>query len=168
MSKPVRPASVRTVEALADECARWRRAGDVVVLANGAFDLLHVGHVRYLAGARAHGDRLIVAVNSDRSVRSSKGAGRPIVPEEERVEIVASLRGVDRVCLFDTPTVAPVLEALRPAVHAKGTDYTADTVPERNVVAAYGGETVIVGDPKDHATSDVIATILERFRVRPG
>ena len=154
---------LRDLGELARECAAWNRQGLVVVLVNGAFDLLHVGHLRYLAGARGLGDRLVAAVNSDRSVRASKGELRPIVPEAERVEILSHLWMVDRICLFDDATVARVLELLRPAVHAKGTDYTADSVPEREVVAAYGGRTVICGDPKDHATTDLIGIILERF-----
>jgi rfaE bifunctional protein nucleotidyltransferase chain/domain len=151
------------LDGLVDECARWRQRGFKVVLVNGAFDLLHVGHLRYLASASELGDRLIAAVNSDRSVRQCKRPGRPIMPQAERVEILSHLWMVDRICLFDDPTVAQVLEALRPDVHAKGTDYTVETVPEREVVEAYGGETVICGDPKNHASTDLIATIVERF-----
>jgi len=154
---------LRSLASLAEECASWRRAGLRTVLGNGAFDLLHVGHVRYLAAARALGDRLVVAVNSDLSVRRSKGAGRPVMPERERVEILGHLWMVDRICLFDEPTVSELLLTLRPEVHAKGTDYTVDTVPEREVVASYGGTTVICGDPKDHATTDLISLILHRF-----
>jgi rfaE bifunctional protein nucleotidyltransferase chain/domain len=153
----------RTLADLADERDAWRREGLRVVLANGAFDLLHVGHVRYLASARTLGDRLVVAVNSDLSVRQSKGAGRPIVPEAERIEILSHLWMVDRIVAFDEPTVTGVLLTLRPEIHAKGTDYTVDTVPEREVVRSYGGETAICGDSKDHATSDLIGIILERF-----
>ncbi len=156
-------AKLRTIDELTAECAGWRKGGLVVVLANGAFDVLHVGHLRYLEGARALGDRLIVAVNSDRSVQAGKGELRPIIPEDERIEILSHLEMVDRLCLFDSRTVAPVLERLEPKVHAKGTDYTADTVPERDVVAAYGGRTEICGDPKDHATTDLIRVIVERF-----
>ena len=141
-----------------------RAAGRRVVVANGAFDLLHVGHVRYLAAARAAGDMLFVAVNSDASVRAIKGPQRPIVPEGERVELLAHLDCVDWIVLFDEPTVAEVLRALRPHVHAKGTDYTPESVPERAVVAEWGGETVICGDPKEHATTDLVAEILRRFR----
>jgi rfaE bifunctional protein nucleotidyltransferase chain/domain len=119
--------------------------------------------VRYLEAACAHGDRLVVAVNSDRSVQRSKGPGRPLIPEGERVEILSHLWMVDRILLFDEPTVAEVLEALRPEVHAKGTDYTVESVPERQVVLAYGGSTVVCGDPKDHATTDLIGLVLERF-----
>jgi rfaE bifunctional protein nucleotidyltransferase chain/domain len=139
-----------------------------VVLANGAFDMLHVGHVRYLAGARALGDVLIVAVNSDMSVQESKGPDRPIVPENERVELLSHLAVIDRLCLFDDVSVAPILENLQPQIHAKGTDYTLESVPERHVVTRYGGTTAIVGDPKDHATTDVIATILARFAATRG
>ena len=156
-------AKLATLDELISERETWRRTGRTLVIANGAFDLLHVGHVRYLAGARTAGDVLVVAVNSDASVRLSKGPTRPIVPEAERVELLSHLWMVDRMCLFDSGTVAPVLEALRPDVHAKGTDYTVDTVPERRVMETLGGRTVIVGDPKDHATTDVIATIVDRF-----
>jgi rfaE bifunctional protein nucleotidyltransferase chain/domain len=154
---------VRTLDELVRECTEWRRNGLTVVLANGAFDLLHVGHLRYLAGAHSLGDRLVVAVNSDFSVRTAKGPDRPIVPEAERVEILSHLWMIDRIVLFDDPTVAPILESLRPEVHAKGTDYTTETVPERHVVSRYGGTTAICGDPKDHATTDIIGTILTRF-----
>lgn len=152
-----------TLDELAVECASWRDRGLDVVLVNGAFDVLHVGHIRYLAAARALGDRLVAAVNSDVSVRKSKGELRPIIPETERVEILSHLWMVDRICLFDDLTVGPVLERLRPSIHAKGTDYTVDTVPEREVVAAYGGRTEICGDPKDHATTDLIGVVVERF-----
>jgi rfaE bifunctional protein nucleotidyltransferase chain/domain len=157
---------LRTLEDLVAECSKWRLQGHLIVLANGSFDLLHVGHIRYLADARERGDRLVLALNSDQSVRRYKGEGRPIIPEGERAEILSNLWMVDRICLFDEPTVALVLDALRPDVHAKGTDYTVETVPERNVVKAYGGETVICGDSKDHATTDLIGTILERFSDR--
>lgn len=159
----MRPAPLRTLTELERECAAWRTAGEIVVLANGAFDMLHVGHVRYLAGAAALGDHLVVAVNSDASVRASKGPRRPVVPEAERLELLSQLRIVDRLVLFDSRTVTPVLERLRPQIHAKGTDYTAETVPERAVVESYGGRTEICGDPKDHSTTDAIAVILERF-----
>ena len=139
--------------------ARARAEGKRIVFANGAFDLLHVGHVRYLEGARGEGDWLAVGVNSDRSVERAKGPSRPILPEAERAEIVAALAAVDAVSVFDEDSPAALIAAIRPHVHAKGTDYTADTVPERDVVAACGGRTVIVGDAKDHATTDVIAKI---------
>jgi rfaE bifunctional protein nucleotidyltransferase chain/domain len=152
-----------TLDELAEECAGWQEQGLVVTLVNGAFDVLHVGHLRYLAAAHAYGDRLVVAVNSDFSVQLSKGELRPIIPETERVEILSHLWMVDRICLFDTTTVSPVLERLQPLVHAKGTDYSVETVPEREVVASYGGRTVICGDPKDHATTDLIGIIVDRF-----
>lgn len=133
--------------------------GRKVVLANGCFDILHVGHVRYLEGARALGDALVVAINSDRSVRQLKGPGRPVMSESERAALVSALRCVDYVVVFDEPDVNRVLEVLKPAVHAKGTDYTEETVPEREKVRAYGGEVRIAGDPKDHSTRDVIRRI---------
>ncbi|MXY23802.1 MAG: adenylyltransferase/cytidyltransferase family protein [Acidobacteria bacterium] len=139
--------------------AAERAAGRTVALANGCFDLLHVGHVRYLAGAAREADRLVVAVNDDDSVRALKGDGRPLHPEEERAELIAALAMVDYVVLFSGPTVAPVIERIRPDVHCKGTDYTAATVPERDVVAASGGRTAIVGDPKDHSTRDLLDRI---------
>lgn len=138
---------------------RWRAAGDRVVLANGIFDLLHVGHARYLAGARAAGDRLIVAVNSDASAAAAKGPGRPVVGERDRAALVAALRGVDAVVIFGEPDVESLLRELRPAVHAKGTDYRVDTVPEREVARAVGAETAITGDAKEHATRDLIARV---------
>jgi rfaE bifunctional protein nucleotidyltransferase chain/domain len=156
-------AKLHTVNELAEECRTWRDQGLTIVLVNGAFDVLHVGHLRYLEAAAAYGDRLVAAVNSDLSVRLSKSELRPIIPEAERVEILSHLWMVDRICLFDSPTVAPVLEALKPQIHAKGTDYTIDTVPEREVVAAYGGRTAICGDPTAHATTDLIGIILDRF-----
>lgn len=133
-----------------------RARGLTVALANGCFDLIHVGHVRYLAGAAAEADRLVVAINDDRSVAALKGAGRPILTAAERAEVVAAFGMVDYVVVFSAPTVAELLRALQPDVHCKGTDYTVDTVPERAVVEAYGGRTAIVGDPKDHSTRDLI------------
>ena len=156
-------AKLRTLDELVRECAEWRERGLTIVLVNGAFDVLHVGHLRYLEAARDLGDRLVAAVNSDLSVQLSKGEKRPIIPEIERVEILSHLWMVDRICLFDDQTVSPVLELLKPQIHAKGTDYTVATVPEREVVAAYGGRTAICGDPKDHATTDLIGIIVERF-----
>ena len=149
-------------EAVAARVAEARRAGRTIALANGAFDLLHVGHVRYLEGARREADVLVVAVNDDASVRALKGAGRPVVPAADRAELVAALRVVDAVVVFGEPTVTPLLELLHPDVHCKGTDYTVDTVPERETVRAYGGRTAIVGDPKDHSTRDVVRMIRER------
>jgi len=140
-----------------------RAEGKRVVLANGCFDLLHVGHIRYLQGAKAEGDFLIVAVNGDRSVRSLKGPGRPIMSVAERVELVAAMEVVDLVVVFEEATVTSLIETLRPDVHCKGTDYTEETVPERDVTERSGGRTRIVGDPKDHSTRDLIGTVLERF-----
>ena len=136
-----------------------RAAGRTVALANGCFDLLHVGHIRYLEGAAQQADVLVVAINDDESVRRLKGEGRPILPAEARAELVAALRCVDFVVVFPEPTVGPLLEALHPDVHCKGTDYTVDSVPEREIVKAYGGRTAIVGDPKDHSTRDLLARI---------
>jgi rfaE bifunctional protein nucleotidyltransferase chain/domain len=150
---------VMTETDLVDAIAADRSAGRTIAFANGCFDLLHVGHVRYLQGAAAEADRLIVAVNSDESVRGLKGSGRPILPEGDRAELVAALRGVSYVVVFGDPTVKRLLRLLRPDVHCKGTDYTIDTVPERAVVSSYGGRTAIVGDPKDHNTRDLIARI---------
>jgi len=138
--------------------------GKKVVLANGCFDILHVGHLRYLKGARVLGDVLVVAINSDRSVRAIKDAGRPILDEGERVALVSALECVDYVVLFDEPDVTTVLKTLRPAVHAKGTDYTEDTVPERDIVRAYGGDVRITGDAKDHSTQEIIQRILDKSR----
>jgi rfaE bifunctional protein nucleotidyltransferase chain/domain len=131
-------------------------AGRTVALANGVFDLFHVGHLRYLAGAKAEADLLVVAVNSDVSTRLNKGPGRPVVPEAERAEIVEALACVDRVVLFDSKDVVPVIRALRPDVHVKGTDYTPETIPEAAEVRAYGGRVAVAGDPKDHSTSELI------------
>ena len=144
---------------LVDAIARERAAGRTIAFANGCFDLLHVGHVRYLAGAAAEGDRLIVAVNDDRSVERLKGTGRPILPAADRAELVAALRGVDYVVVFPDENVERLLQLLKPDVHCKGTDYTVDSVPERAVVAGYGGRTAIVGDPKNHATRDLLQRI---------
>jgi rfaE bifunctional protein nucleotidyltransferase chain/domain len=155
---------VTTIEVIAAALAPRRERGERVVLANGCFDVLHVGHVRYLRGARAVGDVLVVAVNGDAAVRSLKGEGRPVMPAEERAEIVAALEGVDYVTVFETLTVEPLLRALRPDVHAKGTDYTPETVPERAIVAEYGGRVAIVGDPKDHSTT----ILLERMSREPA
>ncbi len=132
-----------------------RKGGARVVFANGCFDLLHVGHVRYLEAARSLGDLLVVGINSDEQVRRLKGEGRPYVPERERAETVASLRAVDYVTVFHEPTVTELLLALRPDIHAKGTDYTEESVPEREVVRSYGGRVQIVGDPKDHSSTEM-------------
>jgi rfaE bifunctional protein nucleotidyltransferase chain/domain len=144
---------------LREAIAREHAAGHRVAFANGCFDLLHVGHVRYLQGAAAEADRLVVAVNGDRSVAALKGEGRPISTARDRAEIVAAIRGVDYVVVFDDPTVERLLTLLEPDVHCKGTDYTVDTVPERAVVQAYGGRTAIVGDSKQHSTRDLIARL---------
>ena len=144
---------------LVEAVARDRAAGRTVALANGCFDLLHVGHVRYLQGAAVEGDRLVVAVNDDRSVAALKGEGRPVQPAADRAEVVAALRGVDYVVIFGDLTVERLLLLLKPDVHCKGTDYTIDTVPERAAVLAYGGRTAIVGDPKQHNTRELLARI---------
>jgi D-glycero-beta-D-manno-heptose 1-phosphate adenylyltransferase len=149
---------------LRQRVANWRRAGDRVTLANGCFDLLHVGHVRYLHGARELGGRLIVAVNADASVRALKGAGRPVTPADERAEILASLADVDAVVIFAEEDVRAIIREIRPDFHAKGTDYTAETVPERDEVEACGGRVVIVGDPKNHSATEIIRS---RSRLRP-
>jgi rfaE bifunctional protein nucleotidyltransferase chain/domain len=138
----------------------WRRAGERITLANGAFDLLHVGHVRYLRGAKALGGRLVVAINSDESVRALKGEGRPVMPADERAEIVAALADVDAVVIFAELDVRAIIREIRPDIQAKGTDYTADSVPERDAVAEHGGRVEIVGDAKDHSTSEIIRSRL--------
>jgi len=136
--------------------------GKSVVLANGCFDILHVGHLRYLQGARALGDILVVAINSDKSMRAIKDSGRPILGQDERVALVSALRCVDYIVLFDEPDVSRVLDVLRPAIHAKGTDYTEQTVPERDQVLSYGGKVRITGDSKGHSTRDIIERIVGR------
>jgi rfaE bifunctional protein nucleotidyltransferase chain/domain len=147
-------------EELRQRVKEWRRAGEGITLANGNFDLLHVGHVRYLRGAKALGGRLVVAINSDESVRALKGEGRPIMPAEERAEIVGALAGVDAVVIFPELDVRAIIREIRPDIQAKGTDYTADSVPERDAVAEYGGRVEIVGDPKDHSTSEILRSRL--------
>lgn len=136
-----------------------RREGKTIVLSNGCFDLLHVGHVRYLRGAAELGDVLVVGINSDRQTAMLKGPDRPFVPEEERAEIVGAVKGVDLVTIFDEPTVTELIEAIRPDIHAKGTDYTVESVPEREIVRSYGGNVAIVGDPKDHSSTELINTV---------
>jgi len=153
---------VVTEAELVDAVAREREAGRTVAFANGCFDLLHVGHVRYLQGAAAEADRLVVAVNSDASVRGLKGPNRPVLSEADRAELVAALRGVSYVVVFSDPNVERLLLLLKPDVHCKGTDYTVETVPERAVVMSYGGRTAIVGDPKNHNTRELIAKIASR------
>ena len=152
-----------TVAEAAGLAERLRAEGRRLVLANGCFDLLHVGHVRYLEAARALGDVLFVGINGDAAVARLKGAGRPLMPAVERVEVLTALRAVDHVVVFDEDTADALVAAIRPAIHAKGTDYTPETVPERDTVRAHGGRVVIVGDPKAHATRDAIQTIVERF-----
>jgi rfaE bifunctional protein nucleotidyltransferase chain/domain len=145
---------------LREQVERWRRAGESIVLANGNFDLLHVGHVRYLGGAKRLGGKLIVAINSDESVRALKGEGRPIMPAEERAEIVAALEDVDGVIIFPELDVRGLIREIRPDIQAKGTDYTEETVPERDAMAEVGGRVAIVGDTKNHSTSQMIRSRL--------
>ncbi len=151
---------ILTREALVERVRGDRARGLTIAFANGAFDLLHVGHVRYLDAARREADRLVVAVNEDESVRQAKGPNRPIMAAADRAELVAALRAVDYVVLFAEPTVTPLLELLKPDVHCKGTDYTLDTVPERATVHTYGGRIAIVGDPKSHSTSRLVERLL--------
>ena len=170
MGAPPRAASskIKTRSELAGIVEREKAAGRTIAFANGLFDLLHVGHVRYLEAARGEADGLVVAVNSDASARALKGPDRPIQPEAERAELVASLEAVDYVCVFDELNVEALLLALRPDVHCKGTDYTRETVPERETVKAYGGRIAIVGDEKTHATRDLIRDVLARFAKPAG
>ena len=154
-------------EELVDAVDSERAEGRTVALATGCFDVLHVGHVRYLQGAAAEADRLIVAINDDPSVADLKGPGRPILPAADRAELVAAVRGVHYVVVFGERTVEPLLRLIRPDVHCKGTDYTVDSVPERSIVVEYGGRTAIVGDPKDHATRDLLKRIAETATARP-
>ena len=157
-------AKVLTRDQLRERVAQWRGRGERIVLANGCFDLLHVGHVRYLQGARQLGERLVVAVNADDSVRRLKGAGRPLMPAGERAEILASLAAVDAVTIFSEDDVRAVVRAIRPDVHAKGTDYTSESVPERDTVIECGGHVAIVGDPKDHSATEFIARMQGKER----
>lgn len=154
------PKKILTRDELRRRVEEWRHAGDRIVLANGNFDLLHVGHVRYLRAAKALGGRLIVAVNSDQSVRILKGEGRPIMPESERGEIIAALADVDAVVIFPELDVRAIIREIHPDIQAKGTDYSAETVPERDAVAEYGGRVEIVGDAKHHSTSEIIRSRL--------
>ncbi len=149
---------------LTQRVAEWRRSGEQIVLANGCFDLLHVGHVRYLRGAKSLSGKLVVAMNSDDSVSRLKGEGRPLMPEGERAEIIAALADVDAVVIFDEPDVRALIREIKPDVQAKGTDYTPDTVPERDEVRAYGGRVEIVGDPKDHSTTDILGHLRNSLR----
>jgi rfaE bifunctional protein nucleotidyltransferase chain/domain len=164
-----RVGEVVSRESLVARVRQARESGRTVAFANGCFDLLHVGHVRYLESAAQEADVLVVAINDDRSVRELKGRGRPILAAEYRAELVAALRCVDFVTVFPESTVGPLLEVLHPDVHCKGTDYTIDTVPERDVVRAYGGRIAIVGDPKEHSTRDLLARIASsEERIEPG
>lgn len=151
-------------DALRERVNEWRRGGEQVVLTNGCFDLLHVGHIRYLRGAKALGGKLVVAINSDASAHKLKGAGRPAMPATERAEILAALSDVDAVVVFDEPDVRALIREIHPDVQAKGTDYTRDNVPERDEVIAYGGRVEIVGDPKDHSSTN----LLPQLRPRSG
>ena len=151
-------------EGLKHRVDAWRTAGETITLANGCFDLLHVGHVRYLHAAKQLGGRLIVAINSDESVRALKGEGRPLMPAEERAEILAALSDVDAVVIFPEHDVRALIREIRPDIQAKGTDYTAESVPERDAVVACGGRVEIVGDPKDHSATEIIRTRLEQRR----
>jgi rfaE bifunctional protein nucleotidyltransferase chain/domain len=144
---------------VAQKVAEWRRTGEQIVLANGCFDLLHVGHIRYLRGAKALGGKLLVALNSDESVRTIKGEGRPLMCASERAEILAALEDVDAIVIFDEPDVKALIREVQPNVQAKGTDYTRETVPERDEVRAYGGRVEIVGDPKDHSTTEILGQV---------
>ena len=155
------------IEEAACQAAEWRRHGRRVVLANGCFDLLHVGHVRYLSAARGLGDALVVGLNSDASVRRLKGPGRPVLPADERAELIGALAAVDLVVVFDDDSADALIARLRPDVHAKGTDYSEESVPERAAVLAAGGRVAIAGDPKSHATRDLIAAIIARFGAGP-
>jgi len=151
-----------TRDDLSHRVAQWRESGDQIILANGGFDLLHVGHVRYLHAAKQLGGRLVVAINSDESVRALKGDGRPLMPAEERAEIVAALADVDAVVIFPELDVRNIIREIRPDMHAKGTDYRAETVPEADLVQSYGGRVEIVGDPKNHSSSHIIQSRLTR------
>ena len=157
MYEPTAPILSRTQ--LVARVNAERSAGAKIILANGCFDLIHAGHVRYLTGAKQIGGFLVVGLNSDRQVQGLKGNGRPFITEQERAEIIASLRVVDAVTIFDEPTVNELIDAIRPDFHAKGTDYTTETVPERERVLSYGGSVVIVGDPKDHSSTDLIVVV---------
>ncbi len=148
--------------ALRERVDEWRRSGEPIVLTNGCFDLLHVGHIRYLHGAKALGGKLVVAVNSDESVRKLKGEGRPAMPASERAEILAALADVDAIVIFDEPDVRALIREIHPDVQAKGTDYTRENVPERDEVLAYGGRVEIVGDAKDHSTTDLLKQLKPR------
>ena len=157
--EPAGVGEVLTRDALIERVRAARASGQSIAFANGCFDLLHVGHVRYLEAAAQEGDVLVVAINDDDTVRTLKGKNRPILAAEHRAELVAALRAVDFVVIFPEPTVGPLLLALKPDVHCKGTDYSVETVPERDVVRSYGGRIAIVGDPKDHSTRELLTRI---------
>lgn len=150
---------ILTRDQLRRRVQQWRQAGERVILTNGCFDLLHVGHVRYLRAAKQLGGKLVVGLNADESVRALKGEGRPIMPAAERAEILAALADVDAIVIFPEPDVRALIREIRPDIHAKGTDYTADTVPERDTVIECGGRVAIVGDPKEHSASEFIARL---------
>lgn len=156
-------SKIKNIEEMKAIVRQMRSAGRKIVFANGCFDLLHVGHIRYLQNAKALGDLLILGINGDAGVAALKGNGRPLQCAEDRAEMLASLACVDYVLLFDDPTVDGILKVLQPDIHAKGTDYSVESVPERETVRSYGGKVVIAGDPKDHSTQDLIKTILTRF-----
>ena len=160
-------APLVAIEEAARRAAEWRERGRRVVLANGCFDLLHVGHVRYLSAARGLGDALVVGLNSDASVRRLKGPGRPVMAAAERAELIGALAVVDLVVVFDEDRADALIARLRPDVHAKGTDYSEESVPERAAVLTAGGRVAIAGDPKSHATRDLIAAIVARFGAGP-
>jgi rfaE bifunctional protein nucleotidyltransferase chain/domain len=153
-------SKIFTRDELRKQIAAWRRDGHKIILTNGGFDLLHVGHIRYLRAAKELGGKLVVAVNSDESVRALKGEGRPLMPAAERAEILAALEDVDAIVIFPELDVRAIIQEIRPDIHAKGTDYTPDSVPEAEVVKSYGGRVQIVGDPKDHSTSEIIRSRL--------
>lgn len=160
MTSPLKPKVLSRAQ-LRQQVLHWREAGERIVLTNGCFDLLHVGHIRYLHAAKSLGGKLVVGINGDGSVQALKGAGRPLMPAAERAEILAALEDVDAIVVFDEPDVQSLIREIRPDVHAKGTDYTVESVPERRVVEECGGRVAIVGDPKDHSTT----TFLERLRL---
>ncbi len=157
-------SKVLSRDALRKQTSAWRSLGEPIILANGCFDLLHVGHVRYLHAAKELGGKLVVAVNSDDSVRELKGTGRPIIPASERAEIIAALADVDAVVIFPERDVRAIIHEIHPDVQVKGTDYTAESVPERDVVMQYGGRVEIVGDPKDHSATEIIQNRLGQSR----
>ncbi len=152
-------APILTREQIAERVSELRKQDVKIVMANGCFDLFHVGHIRYLSGAKKLGDYLIVGINSDKQVKKLKGENRPFMPETERAEVISALRFVDFVTIFDEPTVEQLIRTIRPDFHAKGTDYTTETVPEREIVRECGGQTAIVGDPKDHSSTELIQKV---------